>query len=156
MKEKSLKIYKNSFFENAAYFLRNYEMPESIKKQIENTRFNALDKFADRIVACSEKVQNEDSGFLYSFKMEPTTVNELKDYLTKNKDFVLEHIVFNTEFIPTHLYQLYLEYIPYKLTEIERSILLDGYIKIVTDLRGKNIANQKRLKLEDKLHLNVD
>ena len=35
-------------------------------------------------------------------------------------------------------------------------ILLDGYIKMITDLRGKNIANQKIIRLEKRLNLNTD
>ena len=156
MNKSSLKIYQVSFKEKIKYALRNYDETISIKKSVEETKFYSLDELADRIMYHHDKNNDNNQDFLFSLSIKPELENELKEYLIKNKEFILDYIVFKTEFINTHLYQLYLEYIPYELTEIEKSILLDGYIKMITDLRGKNIANQKRIRLEKRLNLNTD
>lgn len=156
MNKSSLKIYQVSFKEKIKYALRNYDETISIKKNVEETKFYSLDELADRIMYHHDKNNDNNQDFLFSLSIKPELENELKEYLIKNKEFILDYIVFKTEFINTHLYQLYLEYIPYELTEIEKSILLDGYIKMITDLRGKNVAIQKRIRLEKRLNLNTD
>ena len=156
MNKSSLKIYQVSFKEKIKYALRNYDETISIKKSVEETKFYSLDELADRIMYHHDKNNDNNQDFLFSLSIKPELENELKEYLIKNKEFILDYIVFKTEFINTHLYQLYLEYIPYELTEIEKSILLDGYIKMITDLRGKNVAIQKRIRLEKRLNLNTD
>ena len=156
MNKGSLKIYQVSFKEKIKYALRNYDETISIKKNVEETKFYSLDELADRIMYHHDKNNDNNQDFLFSLSIKPELENELKEYLIKNKEFILDYIVFKTEFINTHLYQLYLEYIPYELTEIEKSILLDGYIKMITDLRGKNVAIQKRIRLEKRLNLNTD
>lgn len=156
MNKDSLKIYQVSFKEKVKYVLRNYDETISMKKNIEETKFYSLDELADRIMYHHEKNNDDNQDFLFTINIKQELENELKEYLIKNKEFFLDYIVFKTEFISTHLYQLYLEYIPYELTEIEKSILLDGYIKLVTYLRGKNRANEKRIRLEKRLNLNTD
>ena len=156
MNKSSLKIYQVSFKEKVKYVLRNYDETISMKKNIEETKFYSLDELADRIMYHHEKNNDDNQDFLFTINIKQELENELKEYLIKNKEFFLDYIVFKTEFISTHLYQLYLEYIPYELTEIEKSILLDGYIKLVTYLRGKNRANEKRIRLEKRLNLNTD
>ena len=81
-----------------------------------------------------EKNNDDNQDFLFTINIKQELENELKEYLIKNKEFFLDYIVFKTEFISTHLYQLYLEYIPYELTEIEKkSTLIQLFL--VTEVR---------------------
>ena len=50
----------------------------------------------------------------------------------------------------TYLYQLYLQYLPDQLNEVEKNILLDGYLHMLIDLQDDNIATENRLSLEKK------
>ena len=59
-----------------------------------------------------------------------------------------------TYFDYSYLYQLYLDFIPFCLNEVEKSLLLDGYINIVTDLKGHNISKERRITLERRLNIN--
>ena len=115
-----------------------------------------MNDFADLLVIANLTKLDTNPDFLYSIALDSTTEKELKSCLIKNKNFFFKYLVTKDSFTPTHLYQLYLQYIPYELSEVEKSIILDGYIKMITDLKGSIVSNQKRLLLEEKLHLNID
>lgn len=80
-----------------------------------------LDNFADRLIYDYDKNNDDDQDFLFTIDMKPSTEEAVKDYLIKQKQFVLDYIILTGYFMNSHLYQLYLEYIPYKLTDIEKS-----------------------------------
>ena len=85
--------------------------------------------------------------------IEPSEEEALKKYLEKQKNFVIHYIISEGYFVNTHLYQLYLQYLPHKLIEVEKNILLDGYIAMITDLKGSNCTLQKRKILEKRLNI---
>lgn len=100
-----------------------------------------------------DKDRSQNQDFNYTLIMEPAVEESMKKYLLRQKNFVLSYITSDREFPNSHLYQLYLQYLPYELTEVEKSILLDGYVHSLTDKKGHHYSFQKRMKLEKSLHI---
>ncbi len=132
-------------------WLNNYEFGESLIDVTNWTKFAIMDEFAQRLVMCNEK--EPDEYFRFRLLLNESEENAIRDYLSKNRFFALKYICTRKSFEPyTHLYQLYLQYLSYELNEIEKSILLDGYLHMLADLQANNIG-QKRIMLERKLNL---
>lgn len=143
--------YKLSNMRKILMWLKNYEFGEPIMESIRFARYYAMDKFASNIVACTDKVFSDEQDFLFTLSMNPTTENQLKMYLLKQKKLILKHISTRGYYMGSHLYQLYLQFLIYELNDEEKKIFLENYIEMVKDLRGENIANQKNSRLEKKL-----
>lgn len=153
--EVDIKECQLSLKEKLGIFLRNYEIGQ-FNETLKLTKFVAIDEFAESLILRHDKNFNTDQDYHFTINMKPSTQEELKEFLTKHKKFILDFIVSNNYFPGSHIYQLYLQYIPQELNEIEKSILLDGYIIMLTDLKGQNYSNDKRKRLEKKLNINQD
>lgn len=152
MKKYVLSNYKLTKIELIMLWLNNYEFCESLIDSTEWVKFQSIDEVADRLVRTKEHNQNE--FFRFSLNLDSNEENELRDYLLKRKSFIISHILKRGSFSPsTHLYQLYLQYLPYQLNEVEKNILLDGYMNMLKKLYGDNCITQKRLCLEKNLNL---
>ena len=117
-----------------------------------SVRFQSINELADRLIRFKE--HNQDEFFRFSLNLNSNELNELRDYLLKRKAFIINHILKRGSFSPyTHLYQLYLQYLPDNLNEIEKSFLLDGYSNMLRELYGYDNIIQRRLSLEEKLNL---
>lgn len=149
----SLKIYQVSFLDKVKIVLENYEFGMPIIESLADAKFTTLNKFADNLVYMHDREQKEDQGFCFNLHLEPKVEDDLKEFLSKHKKFIFKHIISKTHFTSSRIYQLYLQYIPHKLTEIEKSVFLDAYLKIIADVRGTDITEQRK-KLEEKLHIN--
>ncbi len=153
MKENVLKKYQLSNMKKMLLWLENYEFGESICDSISWAKFYIIDRFADNLVEMHDKDRSQDQEFDYTLIMDPVVEESMKKYLLKQKDFVLGYISSDRKFPNSSLYQLYLQYLPYDLTEVEKSILLDGYVHSLADKKGQHYAFQKRMKLEESLHI---
>ena len=135
--------------------LNNYDFGMSISESIQSTKFIIINEFANTIVMQFSNHKDVEQDFAFDLNMGPVEEETLKKYLLKEKNFFLRYIGSQNEFVSSHLYQLYLQYLSYKLTEVEKSILLNGYIKQLTDLKGSEYSSQKRKTLEKFLKINV-
>lgn len=152
MKCNVLDTYKLTKRELIILWLNNYEFGESLIDITEWVKFKSIDELVDKLVMTKE--HNPDEFFRFSLNLDGNEESELRDYLLNRKTFVISHILKRRSFSPgTHLYQLYLQYLPDQLNEVEKNILLDGYLHMLIDLQGSNYANEKRLSLEKKLNL---
>ena len=152
MKNNGLGFYKSTKMELLMLWLNNYEFGESLIDITEWVKFQSIDEFAQRLVMT--KAHNQDELFRFNLHLDDNEENDLRDYLLKRKSFVVRHILNRKSFSPnTHLYQLYLQYLPDQLNEVEKNILLDGYLHMLVDLQGGIYATEKRLSLEKKLNL---
>lgn len=152
MKNNILSKYQLTRREVIILWLNNYEFCEPLKDITNWTRFQSMDEFAQRLVRCKEKEQDE--CFRFCLNLDRSEENALQEYLLKRKAFVAKYILSRGSYSPyTHLYQLYLQYLPYDLEDVEKSILLDGYINMLADLQGENYAITKRRQLEKKLKI---
>lgn len=135
-------------------FLENYEFGMPIIETFKLLKYREIDNLLnDLVIDCAD--YNKKQDFLYTIEyVDSYTLEELKQYLIKHKKFIIDYIVSNGFFPNTHIYQLYLQYIPEELSEVEKNILLDGYISMLSELKGKNISFEKRKKLEKTLHIN--
>lgn len=102
-----------------------------------------------------EKGIREDELFRFRLNLNAEEEMDLKSLLFRRKNIVFNYIFTYGSFSPyTHLYQFYLQYIPYKLNEVEKSIFLDGYLHMLTDLLANDeFVTSKRTALEKKLNL---
>ncbi len=131
MKNGTLSNYQMPKKEVAMLWLNNYECCESIKDLTIWTRFQSIDELSQRLVMNKPKEKDEDFRFRLTLN-----VNEemnLQDYLLKRKKFIVNYIYKRGSFSPgTHLYQFYLQYLPHELNEVEKNILLDGYMLLLS------------------------
>ncbi len=133
-------------------WLNNYEFCEPIRGITTWTKYHSIDEFAQRLVMCNEK--EEDEYFRFRLNLDETEEMALQEYLLKNKSFVVKYILNRESFSPdTHLYQLYLQYLSHKLNEVEANLLLDGYIHMLATLQGNDYAAAKRLCIEKRLKI---
>lgn len=153
-----IKKYESTFREKAYTVLENYEFGMPIIESLKDAKFQIINNFADRLILFSNypKNFNKDQDFVFTMELDSKTLRELKIYLKKHKDFLFDYTVSKDNFIPSYLYQLYLQYVPYILTEVEKNVFLDAYISMLTEIKGSNISNQKRKRLEDRLSINTD
>ena len=152
MGNNGLDVYQLTKIELIMLWLSNYEFGESLIDITEWVKFQSIDEFASRLIMA--KKNSQDKFFRFSLILDESEENNLRNYLLKRKSFVIKHILNRKSFAPnTHLYQLYLQYLPDQLNEIEKNILLDGYLHMLTDLQGDTYATIKRLSLEKKLNL---
>ena len=149
--ENNIDKYKLSNMKKFLIWLNNYEFGGPIIESIRFVRYHAMDQFASNIVACSDKAFSDEQDFLFTLSMNPTTENQLKMYLLKQKKLILKHISTRGYYMGSHLYQLYLQFLVRDLNDEEKQIFLENYIETVKDLRGENIANQKNSRLEKTL-----
>ncbi len=146
MKNNILGIYSKSKIDLLKLWLNNYEFGESLRDITEWVRFQAIDEFAQKLVL--NKSHNKDNFFDFRINLEASEESTLCDYLLKRKSFVIRYILKRGSFSPnTYLYQLYLQYLPDQLNEIEKNILLEGYLHMLRELQGENYADGKRLSL---------
>ena len=150
----SIKKYQLSIKEKTKILFQNYEFGMPIISSLKNTKFDTIDEFADRLVFYNER--DKDQDFLFTVQIESELEQYVKKYLIKRKKFVYNYTTENENFLNSHIYQLLLQYIPYELTDVEKSIFLDAYINMVTDLRGNSISEQRRKRLEKRLNINQD
>lgn len=152
MKRNELGAYLLTKMELLMLWLNNYEFGESLLEITEWVKFQAMDEFAQRLVRA--KKCSKDETFLFNLILDDNEEKSLYNYLLKRKEFVIKYIFNRKSFSPnTHLYQLYLQYLSNKLNEVEKSIMLDGYLHMLADLRGDSYALTKRVSLEKKLRL---
>ena len=154
MKNNELGVYPLTKIELLMLWLNNYEFGEPLLDITEWVRFQSIDEFSQRLVRTKE--HNQDEFFRFKLNLDSDEISMLREYLLKRKSFVISYILKRGSFSPnTNLYQLYLQYLPYQLNEIEKNILLDGYMHMLNDLHGygDNCITKKRLSLEKKLNL---
>ena len=156
LKNNSIKKYQVSKMEMMLLWLKNYEFGDPLNGSIDFVKFHTIDKFADFFVHSHNRNDESNQEFRFTLIIEPEEEEELKKYLLTQKDFVIHYIVSTGYFTGSHLYQLYLQYLPNELTEVEKNILLDGYISMMTDLRGSNYTLHKRKCLEQRLNITRD
>ncbi len=151
MKKSSLDKYKLSRKEVIKLCVINYDFGDTLTDITDFVRFQALNGFADRLIM--GKNHKEDENYRFSLDLDKDETSELCDYLLKKKSFVVNHIIKSGSFSPhTHLYQLYLQYLPTKLNEVEKNIFLAGYIDMLEDLYAIDYSN-KKINLEKVLNL---
>jgi len=152
VKRNELGAYLLTKMELLMLWLNNYEFGESLLEITEWVKFQAMDEFAQRLVRA--KKCSKDETFLFNLILDDNEEKSLYNYLLKRKEFVIKYIFNRKSFSPnTHLYQLYLQYLPSQLNEVEKNILLDGYMNMLKKLYGDNCIAQKRLFLEKNLNL---
>ena len=152
MKSSELDNYKLTKRELIMLWLNNYEFSESLVDSTEWVKFQSIDEVANRLVRTKE--HNQDEFFRFCLNLDRNEEKELGEYLLKRKSFFISYILKRGSFSPsTHLYQLYLQYLPSQLNEVEKNILLDGYMNMLKKLYGDNCIAQKRLFLEKNLNL---
>lgn len=148
--------YELSLGSKTKIFVENYEFGMPIIETLKSVKFRSVDEFANSLVL-ERADYNQKQDFLYCiYDPKSYIIKELKQYLIKHKKFIIDYIVSIGFFPNTHIYQLYLQYIPEELTEVEKNILLDGYISMLTELKGNDISLEKRKRLEQTLHINLD
>lgn len=151
MKKSSLAKYKLSQSEVIKLCVINYDFCDSLTDLTDFVRFKTIDGFANRLIMGLN--HKEDENYRFSLDIDESQKNELSDYLLKKKSFVVNYIIKSGSFSPyTHLYQLYLQYLPTKLNEVEKNIFLAGYIDMLEDLHGIDYSN-KKIALEKTLNL---
>lgn len=152
MKKNNLDAYQMTKTKLIMLWLNNYEFGESLIAITEWVKFQSIDEFASRIVMSKE--HNQDEYFQFKLNLNSNEEKILRDYLLKRKLCVMNHILNRKSFLPnTHLYQLYLQYLSDRLNDVEKSLLLDGYLHMIIDLQGDNCDNEIRLSLENHLNL---
>lgn len=153
VEKNGLKKYKLSKMKVMLLWFNNWELGESISDSIKFSKFLAIDKFASDIVNSYDKKEDFSNGFCFNLVMDSVSEVSLKHFLLNQKKFVLNYIVSQECFRDTHLYQLYLQYIPYELTNIEKCVLLSGYLNMMSNIKGSDYSVQKRKCLERNLHI---
>ena len=130
--------------------------PLPLKEELYDSKFTLIDKKIDEFVSDCTKVPDEKTGFQYRYETDQKTERDLKEFLTNNKDFVFKYISSQQTFVGSHIYQLYLQYVPHILTDPERSLFLDAYINMCIDLKAPSQENlaEKRQILENTLRIN--
>ncbi len=154
LSNKSLKIYQVPIQTKAKIVLEYYEFGMPIIESLADAKFAIMNKFADNMVNMCDKEHNADSDFFFQLCLELEEVDELRNFLSKHKNFIFKYITSRSYFMNFHIYQLYLQYIPHKLTEVEKCVFLDAYINRETNLRGSIIFKEKRKQLEKHLYIN--
>lgn len=144
---------KLSIMKKTLLWLTNYDSCPTLGESVDFTRFTSLNKFADNIVFSHNKLDNPNSAFGFDIDLTSEELEELKAYLMKQKKFVIKYLNSEGNFPGSYLYQFYLQYLGNKLSMDEKSIFLNGYIKVINDLQGSNIAHQKRIHLETVLNI---
>lgn len=148
---KSIEKYKLSTTQIALLWLTNYEACSSLKDSFYFIKYYSINEFANHFVMSHPKME-DSMDFRFRLVLDANETNSLKSYLLSNKDFVVKYILSNDYFEGTHLYQLYLQYLSYELTDIEKYLFLDGYFHMMTNLYGKDYTLQRK-KLEKELRL---
>lgn len=151
---KSLKIYQIPLWNKVKRIFESYEFGIPVQVSLKDAKFVIINDFADKIILMCDKDTNENQDFFFNLNLEPEKVNDLRIFLSKQKNFIFKYITSKDYFINSHIYQLLLQYIPYELTDVEKSVFLDAYINMTTDLRGSVIADEKRKRLEKNLNIN--
>lgn len=147
-----IKRYKLSLRDKTKILFQNYESGTPIIETLQNAKFDTIDEFANRLSYCTDRERKTD--FLFELKLEPETIEPLKDYLRKQKKFIYDYTTSRTEFLDSPIYQLLLQYIPNELTDMEKNMFLDSYINMITSSRGRGISEERRKKLEKRLNIN--
>lgn len=152
MRSNSLRAYKSTIGEALLLGLKNYEFGESLISITEWTIFQEIDNFSRRLVIARR--DESDGVFSFTLDLNDEELSSLREFLAKRKEFVINHILKRESFSPyTHLYQLYLQYLSDELSEPEQIFMLEGYHRMLVDLRGESIAYAQRISVEKKLHL---
>ncbi len=145
-------MYKSTIGEMLLLGLNNYEFGEPLSSITEWTIYQAIDDFSRRLVMARR--DKGDGAFSFTLKLDDQELNSLRWFLSKRKKFVINYILNRESFSPyTHLYQLYIQYLPDELSEPEKVFMLEGYYRMLIDLRGESIADAQRISIEKKLHL---
>lgn len=111
-------------------------------------KFYTIEYFIDNLIRDYQGNFDENQDFVFTIDLEPQIANELRRFLIKHKKFVVDYISTGKISRGSHVYQAYLQYIPFILTDREKNIFLNSYINMVNDLRGTEIAEEKRKRLE--------
>ncbi len=152
MRSNSLRAYKSTIGEALLLGLKNYEFGESLISITEWTIFQEIDNFSRRLVIARR--DESDGVFSFTLDLNDEELSSLREFLAKRKEFVINHILKRESFSPyTHLYQLYLQYLSDELSEPEQIFMLEGYHRMLVDLRGESIAYAQIISVEKKLHL---
>lgn len=152
-KEKNLlKKYEPSILEKMIIFFNTYEFGDNLVNGINSAKYIYLDSFAENLMI--DQKSKKDDDFLYTLELDPVLATQLRKYLLKQKKFYIKQVMAKESFDYTYLYQLFLQIIPYELNDIEKHLLLDGYINVVTDLMGHTVSHERRRLLEKKLNIN--
>ncbi len=117
-------------------------------------KFYTIEYFIDNLIRNYEGNFDKNQDFLFTINLEPQIIDELRRFLIKHKKFVVDYVSTGKISRGSHVYQAYLQYIPFILTDREKNIFLNSYINMVDDLRGTDIAKEKRKRLE--CTLNID
>lgn len=147
-----IKRYELSIKDKTKIWFQNYEFGMPIVETLKNTKFDTITEFADRLSYYHDREKEQD--FLFTLQLEPEIIEPLKEYLKRHKKFIYNYTISKEKFLSSYVYQLFLQYIPYELTDVEKSVFLDAYINMVTDMRGRTISDQRRKLLEKKLSIN--
>ena len=146
----NIKKYQLSNKEKILLGLNNWEL-DTINT-INLVKFYSLEYFAELMVLSHNKSNDPKQNFEFTLIIEPNLEEELKKYLLKYKDFVIRYIVSEGYVHNSYLYQLYLQYASYYLTDIEKIIFLNCYANTISRTKGSDYALQKRKTLEKKLN----
>ena len=150
------KKYQLSPSKKIKYILNNYELSligiHSI--EMKEIKFHTIEYFIDNLMGDYKGNFDKNQDFLFTIDLEPQIANELRRFLIKHKKFVVDYVSTSKISRGSHVYQAYLQYIPFILTDREKNIFLNSYINMVNDLRGTEIAEEKRKRLE--YTLNID
>ncbi len=147
----TIKKYKLPATRVALLWLENYEVCPSFKDSYYFAKYESLNTFIDNFVKDHPKVEDEN-GLRFQLILNPIETEVLKMYLLKNKNFFINYLKKMGRFKGNHLYQLYLQYLSYELNEVEKTLFLDGYFRMLEDLYRKDYTLLRK-KVEKRLHL---
>ena len=151
VKNKIMKKYKLSTIRLSLLWLQNYDARPSFQDSFRFVKFESMEACIDYFVNRHAKVQDEND-FRFRLLLDTNETEALECYLLDNKDFFINYIQKEGYFVGTHLYQLYLQYLFYKLNQVEISLFLDGYFHMMSNLYGKDYTLQRK-KLEKEFRL---
>lgn len=120
---------------------------------LKDTKYDIINNFISKMVSVNQVQHNKNQDFMFILDLKPQEENELKEYLIKHKDFIIQYLKSNKYFPDSHIFQLYLQYIPDELTEEEKNIFLDAYINMANSY-GIKVADKDKKKLEYTLNMN--
>lgn len=144
--------YQLSISEKKRILIKNFKLGVPLTETLNIIKFEKVDEFVNRVVYSYDRKMEHD--FLFTLQLQVEEVEYLKLFLLKYKKFIYNCVTTKDEFFNSHIFQLFLQYIPNELTEVEKSVFLDAYIKMLTELRGNAFSCQTRRILEKKLNIN--
>ena len=156
---KSKRDKKNGFrVTNVEVIIKTYKDSDVFvipsKGELYDSKFMLINQKAEEFTNQCDRITENHTGFIYIFETDPFLTNDFRQFLIKHKEFIIKYILLRGDFTGTHLYQLYLQYVPYILSDAEKSLFLDAYINMLTNKHGTPISMEKRQTLEKLLGIN--